>query len=222
MPVFAITATDTGVGKTFVACGIARAMRHRGIDVGVFKPFCTGDRSDVDQLTAASACGDRAEEVNPCFFTQPLAPYRAAELAGAPIAIDRCVAAFDVLRQRHDVLIVEGAGGVMVPLCADGDGMYSMRDFLADIAAEAVVVARRTLGTINHTWLTVDACRARGIAVRGVVFNDAAPVSGDEPQASNPALAARCASAPLLAHVPHNPPDTVWDSLADHLLGVAP
>ena len=214
---FAITGTDTGVGKTFVACGLARELRRRGFDVGVSKPFCCGSREDAQLLIAASACGDTLATVNPCYFAAPLAPYRAAQMAGVSVDLAACFAALDEVRQRHALTLIEGAGGLLVPLCETDAGVYSMCDFFADAAAEVVIVARRGLGTINHTWLSVAAARAAGLTVAGIVFCDAQPQEPGEPGASNPEVTAHCTGARVLGVIPHCPPESVWRAVADGL-----
>ena len=215
MSTLAITGTDTEIGKTHVTCGLARSLQRRGVDVGVFKPFCSGSRDDVVQLQAAARCADTLDEINPCCFRRPLAPYRAAELEKRPVDLAAVLAAYDVIRHRHEHVLVEGVGGLMVPLCDGPEGVYCFRDFCGDMAACVVIVAARVLGTINHTWLTVDACRAAGLEVRGVVFNDATPVAPGEPACSNPDMIARCAGVAVLGCVPHGTQDQAWDALTD-------
>ena len=107
MNTLAITGTNTDIGKTYVACGIVRELKNRGIDVGVFKPFCSGSRDDAEKLILASGVKDTIEEVNPFYFEQPLAPYHALKLEGKNIDIKKCFDAFDILRHRHDLMIVE-------------------------------------------------------------------------------------------------------------------
>ena len=119
-----ITGTDTGVGKTYVACGIAMTLRRKGIDVGVMKPAETGCRKrnrqllPVDAIKLARAAGvrDALDFVNPYRFSGPLAPAVAAGLEGKRLDPSRILSCFRVLSQRHDFTIVEGAGGIMVPL----------------------------------------------------------------------------------------------------------
>ncbi len=214
MSTLIITGTDTGVGKTFVACGLARALRRRGVDLGVCKPFCSGGRDDAELLRAAAGVSDDLDDINPCALALPLAPYRAAQCAGVNVDVPACLQAFDTVRQRHAMMIVEGAGGLLVPLCDAPDGsVYTMRDLFADMAGEIIIVARRTLGTINHTWLSTEACRAAGLAVRGIIFNDAQPCDEGEPACSNPAIIARCTGAACLGCVPHRAHDDVFDHI---------
>ncbi len=215
-----ITGTDTGVGKTYVACGMAAALQRRGLDVGVFKPFCTGTRDDVLALQRAVHSSAAPEQINPVFLPLPLAPYRAAAVAGGTLDIAGVLRAFDLLRHQHDVVVVEGIGGLMVPLCRTAGRIYSFRDFCADCGAAVLIVARRSLGTLNHTWLTVDACRAAGLPVLGVLFNDTAPQAELEPVSSNPAVLAECAAVPLLGCVPYAAAAAVFDACVAPLLAL--
>jgi len=212
-----ITGTDTNVGKTFVACGLARALRRRGLDVGVFKPFSSGSRDDALALRDAAAVTDSLDDINPCALAAPLAPYRAAQLENLSIDIPACLNSFAVLNQRHALMIVEGAGGLLVPICDTPTGIYTMRDFFCDIAGHILIVARRTLGTINHTWLTVEACQAAGLPVRAIVFNDSQPCDDAEPASSNPQIIARCTGVPVAGIIPFAARDNVFDDLVSSL-----
>lgn len=218
MSVFFVTGTDTDVGKTYVTCGLARALRRRGCDVGVMKPFASGSREDAIALRAAAGVTDALDEINPYYFPEPLAPYRAAQLAGVAIDVTEVMRAFAVLRERHTIILVEGAGGLLVPIWELAGGVYTMRDMCADLAAEVLIVARRTLGTINHTWLTVEACRAAGLPIRAIVFNDAVPCAETEPACSNPGLIHECTGVMVAGPVRHGASDAVFESLIDSLL----
>lgn len=217
MSTLIITGTDTGVGKTFIACGLARAFRRRGVDVGVFKPFSSGGREDAIALREAAGVADALDDINPCALAAPLAPYRAAQLEHVTIDLSACLNAFAVLSQRHALMIVEGAGGLLVPICDTGNSVYTMRDFFSDIAGDIVIVARRTLGTVNHTWLAIEACRAAGLHVRAVIFNDAQPCDDAEPACSNPALVAHCTGVSVAGPVHHCAHDAAFDSLVSSI-----
>ena len=170
-----ITGTDTGVGKTYVAAGLAAAFRERGKDVGVMKPAETGCTAragklvpkDALRLIQASGARDALGLVNPYRFRPPLAPFVAAEINGIKIEPKKIIQAYRTLSRRHDFMIVEGAGGIMVPL----SGKYLFLDLAREMKLPVVIVARPGLGTINHTLLTITALRTQGIAIAGVVFN---------------------------------------------------
>jgi dethiobiotin synthetase len=199
-----VTATDTGVGKTEVACGLVRGWRARGLDVGAMKPAQSGvgagEPSDADRLRAATGDADPPELVCPYSFPAPLAPAVAARLAGVEISLPRVLEAARALAARHAALVVEGAGGLLVPLTA--------RETYADLAVAlglpVLVVARAGLGTVNHAALTAEALRARGLALLGFVLNRAAPVA-DPSEPHNAAEIERLTGAPVLAALPYLP-----------------
>lgn len=202
-----ITATDTGVGKTHVACGIAAELRRRGVNVGVMKPVETGcpvrkgmlAPKDALALQKASGCGDPLDLINPYRLRHPLAPAVAAQLEGASIRMSAIVAASRKLAKRHDVLLVEGAGGIMVPLT----GRRLFLDLAADLALPVLIVARPGLGTINHTLLTISALRSRRIAVAGIVLNAATAARQGLAERTNPAVIERLSGAPVLGVLRH-------------------
>ncbi len=166
-----VTGTDTGVGKSIVAAAICAALVARGEPVAAFKPVVTGLADpagdwprDHDLLSAATGGALAPEEVAPYRYAPPLSPHYAAELAGETIEPARLLA---VARGAADrLLIAEGVGGLMVPITPG----YLVRDLAVDLALPVVVAARTGLGTINHTLLTVEAARAAGLHVAGVVM----------------------------------------------------
>lgn len=166
-----MTGTDTGVGKTLVACALVRALRGRGLDVGVMKPVETGvppeGPSDARALRAAAAVQDPLAEICPVQLALPAAPNVAAAHAGRSIELPGILEAFGRLAGRHATLVVEGAGGLLVPI-TDALGMA---DLAGRLGLPLVVVARAALGTINHTRLTLEAAHARRLPVAGVVVS---------------------------------------------------
>jgi len=200
-----VTATDTEVGKTVVAGGLVLALRAHGFDVGVMKPAATGCRSrrgktlaeDVEFLMEAAATDDERELVCPYMLRDPLAPQVAAEREDSRLDIRRIRSAFQKLRSRHDAMIVEGAGGVYVPLRP----RYYMLDLMSDLGLPALVVIRPALGTINHTLLTLDALRARKIPVAGVIMNNY-PKRPSLAERTNPEVLRDCPGVPFLGVLP--------------------
>lgn len=166
-----VTGTDTGVGKTVVACALARALRARGRGVGVLKPCETGVGAegplDALALRAAAGVDDALGEVCPERFALPAAPSVAAAAEGKAVDLERIRAAARRLRARHEILLVEGAGGLLVPL-APG---FAMADLAVELGLPLLVAARAELGTINHTLLTLEAAERRGLALAGVVIS---------------------------------------------------
>ena len=163
-----VTGTDTGVGKTLVACALLRALRARGIDAGAMKPIETGvgPGGPADAIALRVAAGERDPLADVCPQSFALAAAPAAAGAVDLAAID---AAWARLRARHDFLVAEGAGGLLVPIAAQ----FSIADLAARLGLPLLVVARAALGTINHTRLTLEAARAHGLRVAGVVISHA-------------------------------------------------
>ena len=168
-----VTGTDTGVGKSVLAAAVCATLAAHGERVAAFKPAVTGlDEEpgewplDHELLATAASAGQGPDEVAPHRFGPPVSPHYAAELAGAPIDPAGLVAEAGRLAGRGDLLVCEGVGGLMVPLTAG----YLVRDLALDLGLPLVVAARPGLGTINHTLLTVEAARASGLEVVGVVM----------------------------------------------------
>jgi len=164
-----ITATDTGVGKTYVAAGIAKALKAHGYKVGVMKPVASGSDEDARLLIKASATKNDPKLVNPYLFRHPLAPVVAAGLEKRQISIQKILSSYKKLCQQNDFVIAEGIGGLLVPIKKG----YLVSDLIQDMDIPAIVIARPNLGTINHTLLTVKHARDKGIKILGVVFNEA-------------------------------------------------
>lgn len=162
-----VTGTDTGVGKTVVAAGIARMLKEKGLNVGVMKPISTGDQEDARALIRAAKIEDELALVNPQFFQESLAPEIAAQAEKREVDLEQVYKAFWALSKRHDCMVVEGVGGVKVPL---GESTYVL-DLIEALRLPTLVVARAVLGTLNHTLLTLDALLGKKIPVVGILFN---------------------------------------------------
>jgi len=166
-----VTGTDTGAGKSVVAAAICAELAARGERVAAFKPVITGTDEPSgewppDHELLGAATGQRPDEVAPLRFGPAVSPHLAAELAGTTIDPAQLVAAARRAREWADVLVCEGVGGLLVPFSP----AYSVRDLAADLGFPLVVTARPGLGTINHALLTIEAARAAGLEVRGVVM----------------------------------------------------
>ena len=157
-----VTGTDTGVGKTLVSCALARGLREAGVDIGVMKPVETGvpeaGPEDARALAVAAAVTDPIEVICPMQFNLPAAPAAAARAEGRQARIESLSKTWQTLRNRYEFMLVEGAGGLLVPF----DDETTMADLAACWELPVLVVARACLGTINHTLLTLEACAARG------------------------------------------------------------
>lgn len=200
-----ITGTDTGVGKTFVACGLAALLRDLGYRVGVMKPAETGCAEkdgelfaeDAVRLKEASGCGVPLEKICPYQLREPLAPSIAAERAGVRIDIDHLLAVYNEISAQHDMTLVEGAGGLMVPLLPS----FTYADLARVLKLPLIVVAANKLGVINHLLLTLEHANCKGLRVLGYVLNQIeSPLS--LAAETNREVLANLSAAPCLAELP--------------------
>ena len=168
-----VTGTDTDIGKTFVAAGLAALLRGRGLDVGVMKPYSAGTREgrghpSADAHVLAGAAGvDAGEDINPVHQDLAAPPYADYLETGQRQDPARVVERYRSLARLHEVMVVEGMGGLMVPILAD----YFMADLARDMGLPVLVVAGNRVGSINHVVMTVNSCRSRGARVLGIVLN---------------------------------------------------
>jgi dethiobiotin synthetase len=170
-----VTGTDTGVGKTLVACALLEMLNADGISTGAFKPVAAGARQtpegwrneDAELLMARSSVSLDYAQVNPVTLPQPVAPHIAAARVGVELEIPALVGAFDALARRARFVVSEGAGGWLVPL---GRG-ESMADLAAALGCPVMLVVGMRLGCLNHALLTVRDIRRRGLALAGWIGN---------------------------------------------------
>lgn len=196
-----VTGTDTGVGKTLVACALLRALADRGLRVAGMKPVAAGREPDgtfhdVEGLVAAANIAAPREWVNPYAFDLPIAPHIAAARAGVRIELPRILAAWRELSGLADAVVVEGVGGFRVPLNESEDAA----DLAAALALPAVLVVGLRLGCLNHALLTAQAVRAAGVALAGWVANELAP--GMEALEENVAALDARLGCPRLGRIP--------------------
>lgn len=209
IPGLFVTGTDTGVGKTIIAGAIADWFRRRGSRVAVLKPVATGCEhrreglvsEDAEFLAVCAATPHPLDLICPVRYAEPLAPSVAAQRAHQPVDWAAIARSIRIMSADSDVMIVEGAGGVMVPI----DEKLRMIDLPRMLAIPAIVVARASLGTINHTVLTVKALHNAGVRVAGVVINR---YPADDPgiaEETSPDEIEKWTGAPILTLVPDEP-----------------
>lgn len=210
---FFVVGTDTGVGKTLVTTALARALRAQGLAVRVCKPVATG-ASRVegrwlaeDTRLLAEAIGAGPEEhdaITPWVFPEPAAPPVAARAAGISLSLTDLANAVRRQAARGQVILVEGVGGLLCPLTEQ----ETVADLAVMLGLPVLVVARRSLGTLNHTLLTIESARRRGLPLVGLVVSETEPVEGLAARTNVEELRRRI-DIPLLAVVPHQAPDAL-------------
>ena len=201
-----ITGTDTGVGKTLVACGLAALFKEQGYRVGVMKPAETGCvekdgdlvPEDAVRLKEAAGSSEPLENICPYRLVDALAPSVAAERIGVKIDIARIQRIYDDIASRNDITIVEGAGGFLVPLLPH----YTYADLAKLLKLPVIVVAANRLGAINHLSLTLESAAARGLRVAGYVWNHLERQSSLAAE-TNPDALRLLTSIPCLGEIPY-------------------
>lgn len=199
MKSFFITGTDTGVGKTIIAGALAAAFREKGIDVGVMKPVASGGWDDARFLIKSAGVEDNIFLVNPYCLATPVAPAVAAEIEKLKIDIRRIKAAYEELSRRHEMLIVEGVGGLLVPIYKK----YLVTDLIKDLDLPIIIVAKPGLGTINHTLLTISQARRSRIKVLGVIINNYNAATAGIAEKTAPEVIEKVGNVPILGIVRH-------------------
>ncbi len=198
-----ITGTDTGVGKTFVTSLLVRGLRAKGVDAVGFKPICCGSRDDAEELRQASDGALTLNEANPVWLRTPAAPYVAAIIEERMIDLALIRQTYETLRARHQAVLVEGVGGWLVPILRD----YAVADLAIEFALPVIVVVANRLGALNHTALTLESLRQRGVSCTGVILNHLAPpVATDEgvesvAQATNRSVLEEWLQVPILHEI---------------------
>jgi dethiobiotin synthetase len=203
-----ITGTDTGVGKTLVAGGIAKILSQAGYTVGVFKPVATGCKhhheglvsTDAEFLRYWSGCDFELSVINPVGFVTPAAPVVCEEFERRNVDFAAIQTAYGSICEASDFVIVEGIGGIRVPVSGGVDVLELAKEFSLPV----VIVARPYLGTINHTLLTIDALRTAGLDVAGVVISGYEAASATFAEETAADVIAEYGDVDILAIVPQD------------------
>lgn len=206
IPGLLVTGTDTDIGKTLIAGAIAACLRGKRQRVGVLKPAASGCvrrreglvSEDAEFLAVCADANQPLDIIAPQRFQEPLAPAIAAQRAGVELDWASIQRSIDMTSRTNDVLVVEGVGGIMVPM----DAKHTMLDVAVWLGLPAVVVARPALGTINHTLLTVEALRCADVKVAGVVINRYPPETPGAAEETNPRAIEKYGKVPVLCIVP--------------------
>jgi dethiobiotin synthetase len=201
-----IIGTDTGVGKTVIAAGLALAARRRRIRVGVMKPVATGCFVQEGQLLSEDTLflleAIRSKDhtnANPIRFRNPLAPLAAARAESRAIDTSEILRSYEDLRENFQFMIVEGIGGLMVPVTEN----YFVFDMVKEFDLDVILVSRTQLGTINHTLLTIQVARSKQLKVKGVIFNNFDEQDRSLDERTSPKIISDLSGVPILGMVPH-------------------
>ena len=195
-----ITGTDTGVGKTHVTAALLAELRRRGLPAAGFKPIACGADGRNDARTYRKLMGNKVplDIINPIYLRHPLAPSIAARLEGRRIDLRQIAAFYYVLASDFSPVLVEGAGGLLVPIKRN----YFVADLARQLDLPVIIVARLGLGTLNHTLLTVRQAQAMNLKVAGVILNDTTGRRGLAERTNLKAIA-ELTGVPLLGVMPH-------------------
>ena len=201
-----ITGTDTGVGKTLIAGAIAKILHKAGKNVGVFKPIATGCKKtkkgfigqDAQFLARCASSESEIDLINPVTFKMPAAPFACEKAENKKVDLKKIADAYKQICKNSDFIIVEGIGGIKVPITDRFDVLDLARAFKLPV----VIVARSKLGTINHTLLTIDAVRSAGLLLAGVVINGYNKEVKDFAEKTNAKIIGKLGKVRILAVVP--------------------
>lgn len=188
-----ITGTDTGVGKTYFTALLTRMLRSQGVPAIALKPVASGDRSDALNLAEAMNGALPVPRINPIHFSVPLAPYAAGMLENRPFPWDLLRSHWREISSSHPgPFLVEGVGGWRVPM----DSTHTVREWAQELGLPVLVVCRASLGTLNHSLLTVDSVRQAGLPIPGVVMNFHSSPE-DEATRTNPGILEEWSKLPV-------------------------
>jgi dethiobiotin synthetase len=204
---FFITGTDTGVGKTIITAALIKVISRLGFTIGGMKPVESGCMQQGDVLVPSDGMfiktiahmEENIGHITPCRFKSPLAPLPASEIEGVTVDFEKIRKAFADLSKKYDVVIVEGIGGLLVPIT----GNYFVIDMAKDFNLPLIVVSRPSLGTINQTMLTVNYALKEGLRVAGIIINYNQPPENTLAEATNPEIIKRISPVPVIGIFPY-------------------
>lgn len=199
-----VTGTDTGVGKTVVTAALAFSLKRTGLNVGVMKPIQTGTEvpgiSDLEFIERVTDQSYPAKDNCPYRLKNPLSPLAASKIEEREISIDKIKTAYGRLSDAHDIVAVEGAGGLLVPILEN----YYMSDLARELGLSLILVTRPDLGTLNHTALTAESAHSRGLSVLGIVISNF-PAEPGIVERTNPALMREMTGLPIIGVLYNDP-----------------
>lgn len=200
-----ITGTDTGVGKTIISAGLSLVLKSRGIRVGVMKPVATGCSGENGKLISTDAVylfeaaeNEYAPLTSPVRFRNPVAPSIASIYEQKEVNLNTIRRAYSELQKHYDYIIVEGIGGILVPIKKN----YLVANMIREMGLPLVIVSHISLGAINHTLLTVDAALMRGFLIKGIIFNRSPLVNYSLAEMTNPRVIHELTGLPVLGMLP--------------------
>jgi dethiobiotin synthetase len=204
---FFVTGTDTGVGKTIITGALIKASGLLGIRTCGMKPIETGCLREGDKFIPSDGIfiktiahmEEAIDHISPCCFEEPLAPLPASEIEGTLVDFEKIRKEYTALSHKYDVVIVEGIGGLLVPITKN----YFVLDLAKDLGLPMVVVSRPGLGTINHTMLSVNYAIKEGLTVAGIVINYSRPPEGSPAENTNPDVIKEISPAPIIGIFPY-------------------
>jgi dethiobiotin synthetase len=204
---FFVTGTDTDVGKTIITAALIKASGLLGFRTCGMKPIETGCLREGDMFIPSDGIfiktiahmEQTVDHISPCCFEEPLAPLSASEIEGTPVDFEKIRKECAALSQKYDVVVVEGIGGLLVPIRKD----YFVVDLARDFGLPIIVVSRPGLGTINHTMLSVNYAIKEGLTVAGIIINYSRPPEGSPAENTNPDVIKKISPVPIIGIFPY-------------------
>jgi dethiobiotin synthetase len=201
-----VTGTDTAIGKTTISCGLAWMLRKRGINVGIMKPFATGDKlysrkfksKDTAMLAEAANIGDSDKLLNPSFFPIAASPLMASNILKTSIKQNEVLNSFNFLQAKYDFIIVEGIGGIMVPITRN----VMLGHFAKMMGLPLIIVSQSRVGSINHILLTIKAAKDFGLEIFGIIINKM-PKNANLVEKKTPEYIHRLTNIPIISIIPN-------------------